>query len=130
MNRVLIDTQALIWFAQDASVVSKRALSLVDDPLTVRLASVVSIWEMAIKIPLGKLALKSNDLRHFVILLETNEIELLPVTLEDTLRVGELPIGEHRDPFDRLLAAQCLLHDFTFVSIDKEFDAYGVRRVW
>ena len=62
MSRVLIDTQALIWFAQDASVLSQRARLVVDDPLTVRLASVASIWEMAIKIPLGKLTLKSGSL--------------------------------------------------------------------
>ncbi len=58
MNRVLIDTQALIWFAENSPILSARAISIVDDPATQRLASVASIWEMAIKIRLLKLSLK------------------------------------------------------------------------
>ncbi len=130
MSRVLIDTQALIWFAEGAPALSRSALSLVDDPLTVRLASVASIWEMAIKIPLGKLALKTGSLRHFVLLLEGNEIELMPIATDDALSVMNLLAGKHKDPFDRLIAAQCLRHDFTLVSSDEAFDAYGVRRIW
>ncbi len=130
MSRVLIDTQALIWFAENAPVLSDRARLLVDTPDTVRLASVASIWEMAIKIPLGKLTLKTGNLVRFVELLRANEIELLPVTADDTLVVAELPQGEHKDPFDRLIAAQCLRGDLTLVSVDQQFDAYGVRRMW
>ena len=66
MSRVLIDTQALIWFAQDASALSPRAVTVVDDPATVRLASVASIWEMAIKLSIGKLTLVSGTLDDFV----------------------------------------------------------------
>lgn len=130
MSRVLIDTQALIWFAQDASVLSQRARSLVDDPSTLRTASVASLWEMAIKIPLGKLTLKSGNLRQFLELLHTNQFEVLTVLADDALRVADLPSGDHKDPFDRLIAVQCLSRDLTLVSIDEEFDAYGVRRIW
>jgi PIN domain nuclease of toxin-antitoxin system len=130
MSRVLIDTQALVWFAKVASVLSKRALSLVDDPVTVRLASAASIWEMAIKIQLGKLTLKSGSLVQFVTLLNANQIEVLSVSAEDAIGVADLPLVEHKDPFDRLIAAQCLRYDLTLVSIDEAFDAYGVRRVW
>lgn len=130
MSRVLIDTQALIWFAEDASVLSQRALSLVDDPVTVRLTSAVSIWEMAIKIPLGKLILESGSLSEFVTMLRANQIEVLPVSAEDAMGVADLLTESHKDPFDRLIAAQCLRYDLTLVSVDEAFDAYGVRRVW
>lgn len=130
MSRVLIDTQALIWFAENAPVLSDRARLLVDAPETVRLASVASIWEMAIKIPLGKLTLKTGNLGQFVELLRANEIELLSVTADDAIIVAGLPQLEHKDPFDRLIAAQCLQGDLMLVSVDQQFDAYGVKRTW
>ncbi|CAA9374375.1 MAG: hypothetical protein AVDCRST_MAG64-183 [uncultured Phycisphaerae bacterium] len=131
MSRVLIDTQALIWFAEDAPALSRQAVTLVDDPATVRLASAASVWEMAIKIALDKLSLKGGrTLREFVDKLKINEIDVLAVSAEDAMVVADLPTGQHKDPFDRLIAAQCLRHDLTLVSIDTAFDAYGVRRVW
>jgi PIN domain nuclease of toxin-antitoxin system len=129
-GRVLIDTQALIWFAENAAALSASAVALVDDPATVRLASVASVWEMAIKISIGKLILKSGTLAEFVEMLRANEIDLLPVLAEDALRVSELRIEQHKDPFDRLIAAQCLRQKLTLVSIDTAFDEYGVNRVW
>ncbi len=130
MSQVLIDTQALIWFAENALNISQCALSLVDDPTTQRMTSVASLWEMAIKMPLGKLKLKAGSLRQFALLLKANQIEILPVTLDDALAVADLPQIAHKDPFDRLIAAQCLSQDLTLVSIDRAFDDYGVRRVW
>lgn len=131
MSRVLIDTQALIWFAGDASRLSARAISVVDDPATVRLASAASLWEMAVKLPLGKLSLRVGTLRQFADLLAANGIAVLPVSADDAVAVADLPpFGWHKDPFDRLIAAQCLRHDLTPVSVDAAFDAYGVRRAW
>ena len=130
MSRVLIDTQTLIWLAEGSAILSRRAMALVDDPATTRLASTASIWELAIKMRLGKLILKSGTLRQFVLLLQDNAIQVLPITTDDALRVAEPPQDEHKDPFDRLLAAQCLRQDLTLVSIDAVFDTYGVRRVW
>ena len=130
MNRILIDTQALIWFAEGASELSAKARAIIDDPAMSQLASAASLWEMAIKIPLGKLILKSGTLRAFAIMLHANDIEMLSVSADDAMGVGDLPAGDHKDPFDRLIAAQCLRHDLTLVSIDKAFDSYGVRRVW
>jgi PIN domain nuclease of toxin-antitoxin system len=130
LSNVLIDTEALIWFANGSSRLSAGARARIDDASIQQFASAASIWEMAIKIPLGKLVLKSGTLRQFVLMLQGNEIEVLPITTDDALRVAELPQGEHKDPFDRLIAAQCLRRDFTLVSSDAAFDAYGVRRIW
>lgn len=130
MSRVLIDTQALIWLAENAPELSARAVDLVDDPSTIRLASVASLWEMAIKIQLGKLTVKVGTLHRFVSLLRSNQVDVLPVMAEDAIAVGDLPIGVHKDPFDRLIAVQCLRNDLTLVSSDKTFNTYGVRRIW
>ena len=130
MSRVLIDTQALIWFAEDATRLSARAIEAVDDSAAERMASVGSLWEMAIKIGLGKLTLKTGTLSDFVALFPANQIQTLPITIDDALAVSKLPQGPHKDPFDRIIAAQCLLHDLTLVSIDEAFDNYGVRRIW
>jgi PIN domain nuclease of toxin-antitoxin system len=85
---------------------------------------------MAIKMPLGKLTLQSGTLQQFALMLKSNGVEVLAVSAEDAMGVADLQLGEHKDPFDRLIAAQCLRHDLTLVSIDTAFDAYGVRRVW
>lgn len=126
----MIDTQALIWFAENSSALSARAVTLVDDPSTVRLASAASVWEMAIKIAIGKLTLKSGTLREFVERFKANDIAVLPVLADESVDVAALPLSEHKDPFDRLIAAQCLRYDLTLVSVDSAFNAYGVRRVW
>jgi PIN domain nuclease of toxin-antitoxin system len=131
VNRVLIDTQALIWFAQNASLLSATAIAMVDDPATARLASAASLWELAIKTALGKLTLNTGTLSRFIDLLKANEIEVLPVVAADAIAVASLPPpAKHKDPFDRLIAAQWLRLDLTLVSIDSAFDAYGVRRAW
>lgn len=86
---------------------------------------------MAIKVPLGKLSLETGTLRKFAALLVANDIEVIAVSTEDAISVADLPtITEHKDPFDRLIAAQCLRHSLTLVSKDASFDRYGVRRIW
>ena len=131
MSRVLIDTQSLIWFAENNPTLSARGVALVDDPATVRLASAASLWEMSIKVAIGKLALRAGTVRQFAGLLRANDIGVLPVTADDAVSVAELPaVAGHKDPFDRLIAAQCRRLGLTLVSSDAAFDAYGVRRVW
>ncbi len=130
MSDVLIDTQALIWFAEGSAKLSTHARAGIDNLSVRQFASVASVWEMAIKIRLGKLTISSGGLREFVPLLLANQIGLLPIAVDDALGVGDLPANEHKDPFDRLIAAQCLRLDLTLVSSDQAFDAYGVRRVW
>jgi len=130
MKSTLIDTQALIWFVEDDPRLSDRALELVDDRATRRLFSVASIWEMGSKIAIGKLRLKRGSLDDFLRIIDGNQVELLPVLAPEAVDVATLPSCRHQDPFDRLIAAQCLRYDLTLASIDEQFDTYGVRRVW
>ena len=125
---LLIDTHALIWFAEDDRKLSKVALAEMENPKNSRWVSVASIWEMAIKISLGKLAI-NGGLTAFRRRLESNGFDLLTVTAEHAESVADLPF-HHRDPFDRLLVAQSKRSQMSFVSHDETLDAYGILRVW
>jgi PIN domain nuclease of toxin-antitoxin system len=90
---------------------------------------VASLWEIAIKVSLGKLMI-SGSLDTFIPeQLALNSIGILNITLAHTAAVSTLPF-HHRDPFDRLLVAQSLVEDIPIISRDSTLDAYGVTRNW
>jgi PIN domain nuclease of toxin-antitoxin system len=130
LSDVLVDTQALIWFAEGSSNLSEVAKSTMDDPSVRRLVSVASIWEMAIKLPLGKLKLQARTLQQFVDELIKRQFVICSVSLEDAMHVAELPQIAHKDPFDRLIAAQAIRMHLPIVSADRALDAYGIQRIW
>ena len=126
--RVLLDTHAFLWFvAADArlSAPARRAIIDASDALL----SIASCWEMAIKISLGKLTLATPIERFLPEQLAANRFQLLHVVIAHATRVATLP-WHHRDPFDRLLAAQALDEELTVVSSDRVFREYGVKTVW
>ncbi len=93
------------------------------------LLSLVSSWEMAIKLSIGKLRLP-QPLRQILLEARTlNGIRALPIDERHVLRVRHLSL-HHRDPFGRLLVAQAIEEGLTLVSRDVAFDAYAVQRVW
>lgn len=126
---LLLDTHALLWFLLDDPRLSTAASrAIVDHPEPV-LVSPASLWEIAIKISLGKYELPMPYAEFWDQQLTANEFRLLPITLVHTARVVSLPF-HHRDPFDRLLIAQALAEDISIVSGDGAFDTYGVARIW
>lgn len=84
---------------------------------------------MAIKVSVAKLSLEGSFGSFITSNLEMNGVELLPIETDHVARLVDMPF-HHRDPFDRLLVAQCLTLDMTIVSADTNLDRYGVRRVW
>ena len=88
-----------------------------------------SLWEMAIKSGAGKLQLPSPVERYLPEQMALNEFETLDISLRQTMATAKLPLL-HRDPFDRMLAAQALEKDLALVSADAVFDGYGVQRIW
>jgi PIN domain nuclease of toxin-antitoxin system len=124
---LLLDTQAFLWWVADDSRLSKRAARAI--AASECLLSVASCWEMAIKASLGKLTLPGPVERFVQEQLEVNGFNLLAVSLEHTGGVAALPF-HHRDPFDRLLAAQARAGELGIVSADPIFPKYGVKRVW
>lgn len=129
MSATLIDTQALLWFIAGNSKLSAPALSRIVEPGVELFFSYASAWEIAIKHGNGKLDLPEAPESYLIKQLSFNKIRLLPISVGSIFLAGALP-HHHRDPFDRVIAAQCLRCDLTLLSSDVQFDAYGVRRVW
>jgi len=126
---LLLDTHSFIWFVEDNQSLSAHARMLIEEPTNEVFLSIASVWEMAIKVSLGKLDLSQPFDLFIPNQLLLNDITLLDITVSHTLRVATLPF-HHRDPFDRLLIAQSLVEGMPFIGIDSVFDTYGVNRLW
>ena len=127
--RVLLDTHAFLWWIEDASSLSKKARAAISDPDNECLLSLVSCWEMAIKLSLGKLRLPGAIERFIPEHLAANAFRQLAIDFRHVAKVATLPF-HHRDPFDRLLAAQAIEERCAIVSADPVFRKYGVTRIW
>ncbi len=126
--KYLMDTHALIWFLEGDQRLSITAQRIIcNDDADVYL-SIVSLWEMAIKISLGKLEL-SQSLDQIIDKLPQQKITLLPIQPAHIQALLGLPF-EHRDPFDRLLIGQALVEAMRLISNEALFLRYGVDRVW
>lgn len=124
--KLLLDTHIFIWWADQPERLSPTALSALEDEANELLLSVASVWEMQIKIQLGKLKL-SLPIKELVNnQQETNALTVLPVALAHVLRLNALPF-HHKDPFDRLLIAQSIEETFTIVTADSQLSAYSVK---
>ena len=127
--RLLLDTHAFLWFMSGNSRLSAAARSAIEDGNNDVYISAASLWEIAIKVSIDKLELSEP----FEILipqqLAENEIELLDISVEHTILITSMPF-HHRDPFDRLIAAQAKVEQMTLISVDDIFDEYGVARLW
>ena len=124
--KLLLDTHIFIWWADQPEKLSNAVLSALEDEANELLLSVASVWEMQIKIQLGKLKLRLPLKALVKNQQETNNLTVLPVTLTHVLAVGDLPF-HHKDPFDRLLIAQSIQEDLTLVTADSQFSAYSVK---
>src|SRR4051812_41279294 len=114
--RLLLDTHTLLWFLSDDPQLSPTAREHMEDPGNELFLSLASVWEIAIKVSIGKLALESPLEPFLPDQLHENDIQLLPISMAHTLRVASLPF-HHRDPFDRLLVAQSLAEDLPVIGI-------------
>lgn len=126
--KLLLDTHALIWFAEDDARLTPTALQAIENQENEVFVSIASFWEMAIKVSIGKLQLQ-KPLPELTILLIEHNFQIQSIQLEHTLIVKTLPFY-HRDPFDRMLIAQGLGEQMILVSNEVIFDAYGVTRIW
>jgi PIN domain nuclease of toxin-antitoxin system len=127
--RLLLDTQAALWWIGADRRLSGPARRVIHAAENDRLLSIAAAWEMAIKSSLGKLRLPLRVGAFLAEHLPRNGISLLSVSLRDIDRIEALPF-HHRDPFDRLMAAQAIERDLTIVSADAMFERYGLPRIW
>lgn len=126
---LLLDTHAFLWFIAGNSSLSRKARAAIEDQNNGVLLSVASLWEIAIKISLGKITLSESFDKFIPEQLTANGIELLDISVEHTALVATMPF-HHRDPFDRLIAAQAKVENIILISTDEVFDAYEILRLW
>ncbi|MEH1864158.1 MAG: type II toxin-antitoxin system VapC family toxin [Nostoc sp.] len=126
MSGFRLDTHAFIWLTENNSSLPnlRRSINTAD---TVYL-SIASLWEIAIKLNLGKLSLQ-RSYETIGSAIDASDILILPISFADTVQVRNLPL-HHGDPFDRILIAQAIDHCLVIISRDKKFDAYSVQRMW
>ena len=123
MKRLLLDTQMLVWLAERPAMVPKRASELLRDDGNALFFSLVSIWEVAIKLALKRpdFTTEPKDLRDGFLRIGFTELPILPLHV---FAVATLP-PIHRDPFDRLLVAQAQVESLTLMTTDKKLAQYG-----
>lgn len=108
---------------------SRRARAAIEDSANEAIVSVVSVWEIAPKVRIGKMPQPGDLLKDPHTVLSQMGFRDLPMTLSHAQLGGSL-VHPHRDPFDRMLAAQALVERLALVSIDTVFDGFGVTRLW
>lgn len=126
---VLLDTHVVLWYATQNSSLSLKAREIVEAKSDL-FFSMASVWEIAIKLNIGKLQIYCS-FDDLLARIAVTRSEILPISIEDTQTYINLPLmPEHRDPFDRILVAQAMNYDLDIVSGDEKFDAYPIQRVW
>ena len=129
MAQFLVDTQIILWLANEPGKVSDKCYEVILNNRNELLLSYASVWELSIKLNINKLRL-DLPLNDFILKeTEKHELILSPVSLLSIYYCQSLPLI-HRDPFDRIIAAQSILEEIPLISSDKIFDDYNVQRIW
>lgn len=127
--KLLLDTHAFIWWSSEPEKLSKKVLATIEDDENELILSVASIWEMQIKVQLGKLEI-TDPLEDLIAIYQRgNDLQILPVYLNHVLALETLP-AYHRDPFDRLLIAQASAEKLVIITKDQNFKEYPVQMFW
>jgi PIN domain nuclease of toxin-antitoxin system len=126
--KLLLDTHALLWFQTGDRRLSRAARAAIESEDAELLISAATVWEMGIKASLGRLRLPAT-VEAYIGEKIAQGYAAWPIAWEHAARVEQLP-WHHRDPFDRLLAAQALVERCPIVTRDRVFRKYGVTVIW
>ena len=126
--RYLLDTHAFLWFIDGNVELSPQAKDIIQNPKYTIYLSIVSFWEIAIKLNIGKLTI---DMSFDELKKETdkNDFRILPIQYEDTRILTTLKLF-HKDPFDRILIAQAIQNNLTIITKDANIADYPVKISW
>jgi PIN domain nuclease of toxin-antitoxin system len=125
----LLDTHTFLWFFEGSDDLSKKARTIIENTENIKFISIASIWEIAIKMNLGKLKLdiKLEDLKEEIL---KNNFEILPLDFEHIIGLSKLE-EIHKDPFDRIIISQAISENYTIISKDSNFSLYeSVKLLW
>lgn len=124
----LIDTHVLIWYANDEDSLPAHVKEEINNGNNNCYTSIVCLWEISIKAPLGKLLLR-RTISEFANLLFKNNIDITPITINHLHVYGTLPL-HHKDRFDRILIAQSFSDNLKIITKDKNFSVYTTNIFW
>ena len=127
--KLLLDTHVFIWWACEPDKLSQKVLGLCEDAENSLILSVASVWEMQIKMQLGKMKLHLPIKELIENQQEANNLEVLQIQFNHVMGIDGLP-AIHNDPFDRLLIAQTNTENLTLISKDKKIAEYPVESLW
>ena len=127
--RLLLDTHAFLWWAEDSPRLPRPARRAIQDDDNDVLISAATAWEITTKHRLGKLPNADPIASDIAGAIAAQGFEELPITVQEAARAGALP-GPHRDPFDRMLIAQALSRNLVLISNETTFDRYPIHRLW
>jgi len=124
----LLDTHAFIWFINGDEALSAKALETIENHPDANYVSIASLWEIAVKISLGKLDIK-QPFSKIADEIVKNGFQILPIGFEDVLQLTALSFF-HKDPFDRLIIAQGITNKLQIISKDQYFTEYPINVIW
>ena len=127
--KLLLDTSTFLWIILDAPDLSVRARELFKNPDNEVYLSAASTWEIAIKYGLGKLPLPETPERFIPFQRQAHGVDALPIDEESTLYLSKLP-SYHKDPFDRMLVCQAIVHGMAILTPDRLIQQYPVKTIW
>jgi PIN domain nuclease of toxin-antitoxin system len=127
--KVLLDTQAFLWWNLDDPRLSPKARRIMADSANTLVLSVVSAWEIAIKVQLGKLRVPGEAGDYVRNRAAHDRMEILPIQMEHAVALAALPL-HHRDPFDRMLIVQSQIEQLAILTADSAFRDYAVDVIW
>lgn len=124
---ILIDSHALVWWLSGNARLSRRANEVISS--TPAFVSVASAYEIGLKVFGGRWAEARFIVDDFAEICAVNNITIVPISLSHALKAAAFEV-EHRDPFDRLLAAQSIVEDLAIVTVDPAFKLFGCKTIW
>jgi PIN domain nuclease of toxin-antitoxin system len=127
--KLLLDTQCWLWWFAQPERLNEEAIAHIADETNALWLSVASIWEMGIKVAIGKLPLPEPIDSYIPSRMVLLNMRALEITASHALQASMLPL-HHRDPFDRMLVAQAQMEDMMLVSADPMFRLYNVSMLW
>ena len=127
--KILLDTHAFIWLDSQPEKLSKKAIEVCQDTSNELYLSMASLWEMQIKVQLGKLKLNISLEEMLVLQQQENDLKVLNFSLAHIYQLQSLPF-HHNDPFARIIIAQSILENRTLISVDDKLKAYNIAVLW
>ena len=126
---ILLDSHTLIWFSQNSPQLSSSAIKILEDRNNLLFLSLVSVWEIQIKVQLGKLNLDISLSEIVKDQTKINDVQILPLKLSHIWTLDTLPYYQ-KDPFDHLLISQAITENLIILGVDSVFNSYPVQKIW